>query len=58
MTASNFRKAIRSYRRLLEYVAARDDVGAQKHWRTHMEVAARALLPDELRSATVLDLFS
>jgi DNA-binding FadR family transcriptional regulator len=58
VTASNFRKAIRSYRRLLEYVQARDDVGAQKHWRTHMEVAAGTLLPDELKSATVLDLFS
>lgn len=55
---SDFKKMLRSYRKLLRLVTDRDAEGAAKHWRTHMEVAARSLLRDELRSATVLDLFS
>jgi DNA-binding FadR family transcriptional regulator len=57
-TASSFAKLIRSYRKLLTLVQAGDDAGAQKHWQVHMEAAGRSLLPDALRSATVLDLFA
>jgi GntR family transcriptional regulator, transcriptional repressor for pyruvate dehydrogenase complex len=57
-TASRFARLIRSYRKLLTLVQAGDDVGAQKHWQAHMEAVGRSLLPDALRSATVLDLFN
>ncbi len=56
--AGAFRKVIRSYRRLVALVESGDAAGAEAHWRTHMDVAARSLLPDELKSATVLDIFS
>ena len=49
---------IRSYRKLLALVAAKDAAGAEQHWRTHMDVAARTLLAEQLKSATVLDMFS
>jgi DNA-binding FadR family transcriptional regulator len=54
----DYRRAVRSCRKLVELIRARDAEAAERHWRTHMEVAARALLPGELRSATVLDLFT
>ncbi len=57
-TVARFSKVIRSYRKLLALVQAGDDAGAQEHWQVHMEVAGRSLLPDSLKSATVLDLFS
>ena len=57
-TVRNFRKLARSYRKLLALVRAGDAAGAQQHWRTHMDVVARSLLPAQLRSATVLDMFS
>jgi GntR family transcriptional regulator, transcriptional repressor for pyruvate dehydrogenase complex len=57
-TVGRFLKVIRSYRKLLALVEARDHAGAQRHWQAHMEVAGRLLLQDQLRSATVLDLFS
>jgi GntR family transcriptional repressor for pyruvate dehydrogenase complex len=57
-TVSNFRKVVRSYRRFLALVQAQDEAGAREHWKAHMDVAARSLLPDQLRSATVLDMFT
>jgi GntR family transcriptional regulator, transcriptional repressor for pyruvate dehydrogenase complex len=51
-------KVVRSYRRLLALVQAGDADGARSHWQTHMAVVGRALLPSQLRSATVLDMFS
>ena len=58
LPASAFARVIRSYRKLIGLVEARDAAGAEAHWRTHMDVAARSLLPDQLKSATVLDIFS
>ena len=58
LPASGFARVVRSYRKLIGLVEARDAAGAEAHWRTHMDVAARSLLPDELKSATVLDIFS
>jgi DNA-binding FadR family transcriptional regulator len=55
---SGFAKLIRSFRKLVRLVQAGDDVAAQQHWQAHMEVVGRSLLPDRLKSATVLDLFS
>ena len=54
----SLRKVVRSYRKLLALVTAGDAEGARLHWQTHMAEAARALLPDQLKSATVLDMFS
>ena len=51
-------KVVRSYRKLITLVEAGDAAGAEEHWRTHMDVAARSLLPEQLKSATVLDMFS
>jgi GntR family transcriptional regulator, transcriptional repressor for pyruvate dehydrogenase complex len=56
--AASFMKVVRSYRKLVALVEAGDAALAAAHWRTHMDVAARALLPDQLKSATVLDIFS
>jgi GntR family transcriptional regulator, transcriptional repressor for pyruvate dehydrogenase complex len=57
-TVSGFGRLIRSYRKLIEHVRARDAEGARKHWQTHMAAVGRTLLPEQLRSATVLDIFS
>jgi DNA-binding FadR family transcriptional regulator len=58
LPASAFARVVRSYRKLIALVDAQDAAGAEAHWRTHMDVAARSLLPDELKAATVLDIFS
>jgi GntR family transcriptional regulator, transcriptional repressor for pyruvate dehydrogenase complex len=55
---SGFHKVVKSYRRLLTLIAAKDSDGARRHWQVHMEVVGGSLLPDQLKSATVLDLFS
>jgi DNA-binding FadR family transcriptional regulator len=57
-TVSRFSRLIRSYRKLLRFVQAGDEAGAQEHWQAHFEAAGRVLLADQLKSATVLDLFS
>ncbi|HEY2508329.1 MAG TPA: FCD domain-containing protein [Streptosporangiaceae bacterium] len=54
----NRTKVIKSYRKLLALAGARDVPGATAHWRLHMDVVGRVLLPEQLRSATVLDMFS
>jgi GntR family transcriptional regulator, transcriptional repressor for pyruvate dehydrogenase complex len=56
-TPDAFRKAVRSYRKLVALIEAKDADGAEKHWRTHMEVAARRLLNDDFGLKTVVDLF-
>jgi GntR family transcriptional regulator, transcriptional repressor for pyruvate dehydrogenase complex len=53
-----FARVVRSHRKLIILVEARDAAGAEAHWRTHMDVAARSLLPEQLKAATVLDIFS
>lgn len=53
-----FRKAVRSYRKLVTLVEARDGEGAEKHWRTQMEAAGRELLRDDLKNKRVVDLFT
>jgi GntR family transcriptional regulator, transcriptional repressor for pyruvate dehydrogenase complex len=54
---AGFRRVIRSYRKLLVLVQAGDTDAARSHWQTHMAVAGRSLLPEQLRSQTVLDMF-
>lgn len=47
------RRWLRSYARLTDLVEARDAEGAERHWRTHLELSAR----DPRRSTAVVDLF-
>lgn len=53
----NFKQAIRSYRKLIKLVDERDAEGAKKHWRTHMENAAKALSRNVPKDRRVVDLF-
>jgi GntR family transcriptional regulator, transcriptional repressor for pyruvate dehydrogenase complex len=54
----HFRRATRSYRRLIALVEAGDPAAAQQHWTAHMEAAGRTLLRADLSEKTVLDLFT
>jgi DNA-binding FadR family transcriptional regulator len=56
-TPETWRKLIRSYRKLVALLDARDADGAEQHWRTQMEAAGRRLLSDDFGSKTVVDLF-
>jgi GntR family transcriptional regulator, transcriptional repressor for pyruvate dehydrogenase complex len=51
-----FRKLVRSYRKLVLLIDARDAEGAERHWRMHMDVVGRRLLHDTGTEA-VVDLF-
>jgi GntR family transcriptional regulator, transcriptional repressor for pyruvate dehydrogenase complex len=57
-TDERFQRAIRSYAKLIRLVEAGDAGGAEKHWRSHMEGAAKYLLKDDLKTKPVVDLFS
>lgn len=53
-----YQLAVRSYRRLIELVEARDADGAEQLWRKHMEAAATFLVDDEQgQDRSVVDLF-
>ena len=54
----NFQRMIRSYTKFISLVQAGNAVGAEKHWRAHMEAAAQHLLKDGLKTKPVIDLFS
>jgi DNA-binding FadR family transcriptional regulator len=56
-TQDQFRKLVRSYRKLVLLIDAGDAEGAERHWRTHMEVVGRKLLPGDTGAKTVVDLF-
>lgn len=43
-TKSQYEKTLKSYRRLVDLVTARDGALAEAHWRRHMENSAQALL--------------
>jgi GntR family transcriptional regulator, transcriptional repressor for pyruvate dehydrogenase complex len=53
---NQFRKLVRSYRKLVLLIDARDAEGAERHWRTHMDVVGRRLL-DDTGTEAVVDLF-
>jgi DNA-binding FadR family transcriptional regulator len=53
-----FRRAVRSYKKLLALIEARDADGARRLWGSHMESAAAYLLKDDLRDKPVVDLFA
>lgn len=56
-TADQPRKLVRSYRKLVLLVDARDAEGAERHWRAHMEAVGRGLLRHDVGAAAVVDLF-
>ncbi|OFB37155.1 GntR family transcriptional regulator [Mycolicibacterium sp. (ex Dasyatis americana)] len=55
MTAAEFDRLLRSYRRLTQLVDASDGEGAAQHWRRHMENSAASLLQG-YEKAKVVDL--
>ncbi|HTR70169.1 MAG TPA: FCD domain-containing protein [Mycobacteriales bacterium] len=48
------RRGIRSQRRLIELIEAGDGLGAEDHWRSHMQVVGKVMLGQD--AATVVDL--
>ncbi|WP_019873034.1 FadR/GntR family transcriptional regulator [Sporichthya polymorpha] len=52
-----FLPTLRSYRKMLRLLEAKDDRGAEEHWRAHMEIAGRHLLGGDLRNKRVVELF-
>jgi GntR family transcriptional regulator, transcriptional repressor for pyruvate dehydrogenase complex len=56
-TREEIRKTVKSYRKLVLLLDARDAEGAQRHWRAHLETAGRALPRGGPGSPAVVDLF-
>ena len=56
-TKEEFRSLVKSYRKLVLLLDARNAEGAEQHWRTHMQVAGRTLLRDDIGAQAVVDLF-
>jgi GntR family transcriptional regulator, transcriptional repressor for pyruvate dehydrogenase complex len=56
-TREELRKTVRSYRKLVVLLDARNAEGAQHHWRAHLEAASRELLRGGLDPQAVVDLF-
>lgn len=52
-----FRRVIRSYRKLIGLLEARDAPAAMRHWTLHMREAGTSLLRNGLGDESVLDLF-
>jgi DNA-binding FadR family transcriptional regulator len=57
VTREEVRKTVKSYRKLVLLLDARDAEGAQRHWRAHLEAAGRALPRGHNGSSAVVDLF-
>jgi DNA-binding FadR family transcriptional regulator len=56
-TSEDLRKTVKSYRKLVLLLDARDAEGAQRHWRAHLEAEARARLRGDAGPDAVVDLF-
>lgn len=56
-TPDRFARSNRSYQKLIRLLKEKDADGAEKHWRSHMQGAARYLLKDDLKTKRVVDLF-
>lgn len=54
---ARFEKTIRSYNKLIKLVEARDGDGAEKHWHSHMKVAAQYIFMFDQRNKPLVDLF-
>ncbi|WP_413617080.1 FadR/GntR family transcriptional regulator [Gordonia rubripertincta] len=51
-------KTLRSYRKMVRLIEARDGDGAEKHWRSHMQIAAKYLFMFDPQNMPLVDLFS
>lgn len=56
--SERFQRVIRSFTKFLGLVKAGNASAAEKHWLSHMEGAAQYLLKDDLKTKSVVDLFS
>lgn len=54
---ARFRKTLRSYEKLIRLVEEKDADGAEKHWRAHMEVAAKYIFRFDPDNKPLVDLF-
>jgi GntR family transcriptional repressor for pyruvate dehydrogenase complex len=52
-----FQRAIRSYQKLIRLLKEKNAEGAEKHWQSHMQGAAKYLLKDDLKTKQIVDLF-
>jgi DNA-binding FadR family transcriptional regulator len=57
-TVERFQRVIRSYTKFIRLIRDGNAPGAEEHWRSHMEAAAKYLLKDDLKTKPVVDLFS
>ncbi|HTR90224.1 MAG TPA: FCD domain-containing protein [Trebonia sp.] len=57
-SAERFRRAVRSYKKLVALIEAGDADGARRLWRSHMDSAAVFLLKDDLGDTPVVELFT
>lgn len=55
-TVKAYRDAHVAHRRLLDLIEARDAAGAEKHWRRHLDLAAKFVLSTGVPGKSVLDL--
>ncbi|RNL61088.1 FadR family transcriptional regulator [Nocardioides marmoriginsengisoli] len=55
---ARFRKTLRSYEKLIRLVEEKDADGAETHWRSHMEVAAKYIFRFDPGNKPLVDLFS
>lgn len=53
-----FRRALRSYQRLIDLLAQRDGDAAEEHWRAHMSAAGGFLLEDTFKERPLVELFT
>jgi len=57
-TWAPFRRQVRSFMKLIELIEARDADGAERHWRAHLEAAAKSMNRLVPMDRQVVDLFS
>jgi DNA-binding FadR family transcriptional regulator len=57
-TPVRFRRLVRSYDKLIEFIEAGDSDGAERHWRAHMEAAAKSMSRLVPMDRQVVELFS
>lgn len=53
-----FTPTLKSYYHMLHLLEAKDEAGAEQHWREHMEKAGRHLLGGDLKNKPVVELFA
>lgn len=51
-------KTLRSYRKTVRLIDARDVAGTEKHWRSHMQIAGKLIFKFDPQNLPVVDLFN